>query len=52
MQRNYKVVIKNGRGQEVKQVVNGMWYGLTRRSKTLCGFGWMMKKACFSLWVR
>lgn len=29
MKRNYKVVIKNGRGQEVKQVVNGVWYDLT-----------------------
>ena len=29
MKRNYKVVIKNGRGQEVKQVVNGVWSGMT-----------------------
>lgn len=29
MKRNYKFVIKNGRGQEVKQVVNGVWYDMT-----------------------
>lgn len=29
MKRNYKVVIKNGRCQKVKQVVSDMWYGLT-----------------------
>lgn len=29
MKRNFKIVIKNGRGQEVKQVVNGVWSDMT-----------------------
>lgn len=29
MKRNYKVVIKNGKGQEVKQVCANVWRDLT-----------------------